>query len=103
VLRGRTVEYRLIRARRRSIGMEVHLDGLTLRAPRWVTLREIEAALLERAAWLVRALEEWHARRRPGHAARVEDRRADPLPRARARARAVPGRATRPSSPTCST
>jgi len=65
VLRGRTVEYRLIRARRRSIGMEVHLDGLTVRAPRWVTLRDIEAALLERAAWLVRALEEWHARRRP--------------------------------------
>jgi len=65
VLRGRTVEYRLIRARRRSIGMEVHLDGLTVRAPRWVTLREIEAALTERAAWLVRALEEWNARRRP--------------------------------------
>jgi len=65
VLRGHTVEYRLIRARRRSIGMEVHLDGLTVRAPRWVTLRDIEAALTERAAWLVRALEEWRARRRP--------------------------------------
>ena len=34
VLAGRTIEYRLIRARRRSIGMEVHLDGLTVRAPR---------------------------------------------------------------------
>ena len=34
VLAGRTIEYRLIRARRRSIGMEVHLDGLTVRAPK---------------------------------------------------------------------
>ena len=34
LLAGRTVEYGLVRARRRSIGMEVHLDGLTVRAPR---------------------------------------------------------------------
>jgi predicted metal-dependent hydrolase len=64
VLRGRSVEYRLFRARRRSIGMEVHLEGLTVRAPRWVTMRDIEAALTERAAWIVRALDEWRARRR---------------------------------------
>ncbi len=64
VLAGQAVEYRLVRARRRSIGMEVHLAGLTVRAPRWVTLRDIEAALSERAAWIVRALAEWSARRR---------------------------------------
>ncbi len=64
VLAGRTIEYRLIRARRRSIGMEVHLDGLTVRAPRWVTLRDIELALCERARWIVRSLDEWHLRRR---------------------------------------
>jgi predicted metal-dependent hydrolase len=64
VLAGQSVEYRLVRARRRSIGMEVHLDGLTVRAPRWVTLRDIEAALTERAAWITRALAEWRARRR---------------------------------------
>src|SRR4029450_13805683 len=44
--------------------MEVDLPGLTVRAPRWVTLSEIEAALFERAAWIVRALAEWRARRR---------------------------------------
>jgi predicted metal-dependent hydrolase len=64
VLAGRTVDYRLVRARRRSIGMEVHLEGLTVRAPRWVTLRDIDAALHERARWIVRALDEWRARRR---------------------------------------
>jgi predicted metal-dependent hydrolase len=63
-LGARVVEYRLIRARRRSIGMEVHFDGLTVRSPRWVTLRDIEAALAERAAWIVRSLDEWQSRRR---------------------------------------
>src|SRR5258708_33427626 len=55
VLFGEAIDYRLIRARRRTIGMEVDLEGLTVRAPRWVTLGEIEAALAERAKWLVQA------------------------------------------------
>jgi len=63
-LAGQDVEYRLVRARRRTIGMEVDLSGLTVRAPRWVTLAEIEAALAERAQWIVKALAEWNARRR---------------------------------------
>jgi predicted metal-dependent hydrolase len=63
-LAGTTVDYRLIRARRRTIGMEVDLDGLSVRAPRWVTLGEIEAALVERANWIVKALAEWRGRRR---------------------------------------
>jgi len=64
VLDGQAVDYRLIRARRRSIGMEVHFEGLTVRAPRWVTLRDIDAALTERATWIVRSLAEWRARKR---------------------------------------
>ena len=64
VLNGETVDYRLIRARRRSIGMEVHLDGLTVRAPMRVALREIETALVERARWILDALAQWRARRR---------------------------------------
>jgi len=64
VLAGQTIDYRLIRARRRTIGMEVDLNGLTVRAPRWVTLSEIEEALDERAQWIVKALVEWRARRR---------------------------------------
>jgi predicted metal-dependent hydrolase len=63
-LASESVEYRLIRARRRTIGMEVDLTGLTVRAPRWVTLSEIEAALIERAQWIVKALAEWRGRRR---------------------------------------
>ena len=63
-LAGQVIEYRLIRARRRTIGMEVDLSGLTVRAPRWVTLSEIEEALDERAQWIVKALAEWRGRRR---------------------------------------
>jgi predicted metal-dependent hydrolase len=63
-LGGAVIEYRLIRARRRSIGMEVHFDGLTVRAPRWVTLRDIEHALDERTQWILRSLAEWRSRRR---------------------------------------
>jgi len=64
ILCGQPVEYRLLRGRRRTIGMEVDLTGLTVRAPRWVTIAEIEAALAERTKWITRALAEWQARRR---------------------------------------
>lgn len=63
-LAGHDVDYRLVRARRRSIGMQIDLSGLTVRAPRWVTIREIEGALAERAEWVVRTLAEWRGRRR---------------------------------------
>ena len=63
-LAGQPVDYRLIRARRRTIGMEVDLSGLTVRAPRWVTMSEIEEALHERAQWIVRARHSASARRR---------------------------------------
>src|SRR5438105_1525567 len=44
--------------------MQIGLSGLIVRAPRWVTIRDIESALHERAAWIVRKLAEWHGRRR---------------------------------------
>jgi len=63
-LDGADVDYRLVRSRRRTIGMEIDLDGLTVRAPRWVSIAEIEAALSERSAWIVRTLAAWRGRRR---------------------------------------
>jgi hypothetical protein len=63
-LAGQDVDYRLIRARRSSIGLEIGLSGLIVRAGRWVTVRAIEAALTERAAWVVRTLAAWQKRRR---------------------------------------
>ena len=56
VLAGQVVPYVLKRVRRRTIGMLVGADGLEVRAPRWVSLREIDAALQEKADWIVRKL-----------------------------------------------
>jgi len=64
VLDGEVVDYRLVRVKRRSIGMQVGLEGLTVRASRWTTLRAIEAALREHATWIARRLAEWRALRR---------------------------------------
>jgi predicted metal-dependent hydrolase len=63
-LAGHFVDYRLVRARRRSIGMHISLDGLTVRAPRWVTVREVEETLAGHARWILRTLDEWRGRRR---------------------------------------
>lgn len=62
LLAGESVDYRLFRARRQSIGMLIDHSGLIVRAPRWVSLREIEKALVERAAWIVKTLVEWRGR-----------------------------------------
>ena len=64
VLAGASVDYRLVRARRRSIGMQIDFSGLTVRAPRWVSIREIDENLSKRGAWILRSLDEWRARQR---------------------------------------
>jgi predicted metal-dependent hydrolase len=61
------VTYRLRRARRRSIGFQIDDLGLTISAPRWVPLREIEAAIAEKRRWITakqREWREWRARHR---------------------------------------
>jgi predicted metal-dependent hydrolase len=55
------IEYRLRRARRRTIGFQIDDDGLTISAPRWVTLREIEAAIGEKSRWIRTKQREWRA------------------------------------------
>jgi predicted metal-dependent hydrolase len=61
VLAGQSVPFVLKRVRRRTIGMLVGPDGLEVRAPRWVGLKEIEAALHEKADWIVRKLADGQA------------------------------------------
>lgn len=52
------VAYAFARVRRRSIGFVVGPEGLVVRAPRWTPLYEVEAALQEKAAWILRKLQE---------------------------------------------
>jgi predicted metal-dependent hydrolase len=61
-LQGVTVSYRFERSRRKSIGFLVGADGLVVRAPNWVTLREVDAAVQEKGAWIVAKLQQFKER-----------------------------------------
>jgi predicted metal-dependent hydrolase len=50
------------RSRRRSIGFLVGAEGLVVRAPSWVTLREVDAAVQEKGAWIVAKLQQFKQR-----------------------------------------
>ncbi len=58
------LDYRLRRARRRSIGFQIDDGGLTVSAPRWLRLAEIESAIVEKQRWIRAKLVEWHEARR---------------------------------------
>jgi len=47
------VAFQLTRVRRRSIGFVVDADGLTVRAPKWVALRDIDDAVREKQRWIL--------------------------------------------------
>ncbi|QBK03680.1 M48 family peptidase [Hylemonella gracilis] len=74
------VAYEFKRGRRRTIGMAVSVAGLTVSAPRWTPLHEVEAVLQEKASWIVRKLHEMQARQLRAHAARLEWRMGTELP-----------------------
>ncbi len=52
------VAYEFKRGQRRSIGFSVGPPGLAVRAPKWVPLHEVDAALQEKSAWILRKLQE---------------------------------------------
>lgn len=65
------VAYALQRARRRTIGFSVGPDGLSVRAPSWVTLGAIDAALREKSDWIVRKLGEARERQQRMEGGRI--------------------------------
>ena len=72
LLAGHRVAYELRRSRRHSIGFVVGAEGLSVSAPRWVGQTEIEAALREKASWILRKLQEQRERGARLQAARVQ-------------------------------
>jgi predicted metal-dependent hydrolase len=66
------VAYEFRRAKRRSIGFSVRPEGLTVRAPQWVPLYQVDAALREKADWILRKLTESRAREAQLQASRIE-------------------------------
>jgi predicted metal-dependent hydrolase len=61
-LDGAVVAYAFARGKRRTIGFMVGPEGLVVRAPRWTPLHEVDAALQEKAAWILRKLHETRER-----------------------------------------
>lgn len=57
LLQGFTVSFRFERSRRKSMGFMVGADGLVVRAPSWVTLREVDAAVQDKSAWILAKLQ----------------------------------------------
>ena len=74
------VAYEFRRARRRSIGFVVGSEGLSVAAPRWVSLAEVEQALRAKTAWILRKLHEQHERAQRLQANRVPWRDGTGLP-----------------------
>lgn len=74
------VAYEFKRGKRRTIGFVVGPDGLVVSAPKWVPLVEVEAALQEKAAWIVKKLGETRERHERMESARIEWRDGATLP-----------------------
>jgi predicted metal-dependent hydrolase len=74
------VAYALRRARRKSIGFVVGLEGLSVAAPKWVGVGEIESALREKADWILRKLAEQQERQQRLQSAKVDGRDGTGIP-----------------------
>ena len=58
-LNGKDVAYILMRCRRKTIGMKINSEGLTVRIPPREPLCWVESVLQKRADWIVKKLDEW--------------------------------------------
>lgn len=74
------VGYEITRVRRRSIGMIVAPEGLSVRAPRWVSHGDIEIALRAKASWIQTKLDQQRERARRHEAARIDWRDGTSIP-----------------------
>lgn len=65
-LGGKTIQYTLKRsARRRSIGLQISDDGLTVSMPVRASEKWLHSVLQEKAGWVVKKLETWQSRQLP--------------------------------------
>jgi predicted metal-dependent hydrolase len=62
---GRSIEYRFVRRRRRTLGITVDADGLKISAPLRAPWRDIEGFVREKERWILAKLDEWSVAPRP--------------------------------------
>ena len=72
VLGDAVVAYEFRRGRRRNIGFMVGPEGLTVSAPKWVPLYEVDVALQDKSGWIMRKLGDANERRQRAESARIE-------------------------------
>jgi predicted metal-dependent hydrolase len=65
-LNGKHITYSLMRCRRKTIGMRVSREGLTVRIPLQESLNWVESVLQKKADWIVTKLDEWKNRKPAG-------------------------------------
>ena len=72
LLAGSVVAFEFKRGKRRTIGFMVGPDGLVVRAPQWVTLMQVDAALQEKSGWIIKKLGETSVRQQRVAAREIE-------------------------------
>lgn len=72
LLSGVLVAFALKRGKRRTIGFSVGPEGLSVSAPKWVPLAEIDRSVQEKASWILKKLQETRERHRRMESARVD-------------------------------
>ena len=80
LLDGIAVAYEFKRGKRRTIGFSVGADGLRVSAPKCVPLYEIDKAVLEKSAWIIKKLQETRERHHRLESARIEWKDGTTLP-----------------------
>ncbi len=80
LLDGIAVAYQFKRGKRRSIGFAVGAEGLTVSAPKWVPLYEIDKAVVEKSGWIINKLQETRDRHARLESARIDWRDGTMLP-----------------------
>ena len=80
LLDGIAVAYQFKRGKRRTIGFSVGAEGLTVSAPKWVPLYEIDKAVVEKSGWIINKLQETRDRHARLESARIDWRDGTTLP-----------------------
>ena len=80
LLDGILVAYQFRRGKRRTIGFSVGAEGLSVSAPKWVPLYDIDKAVLEKSGWIIKKLQETRDRHQRMESARIEWKDGTTLP-----------------------
>ncbi len=72
ILGDSVVAFEFKRAKRRNIGFMVGPEGLTVSAPKWVPLYEVDAAVESKSPWILKKLGDAHERQQRVESARIQ-------------------------------